>query len=80
MKIRLEKKLKFWIDAQVDTAMSHDIDADRNALVISVLTDFARGGDAERYVRPDGKIGWRATELFLDRIGEYEREADEYDA
>jgi hypothetical protein len=79
MKINLEKKLKFWIDCQVQAMKWRDHDADRQALVLSVLNDFVRGGDAESYLRSDGRVGWRATTLFVDRIEEYEREANEND-
>jgi hypothetical protein len=46
-------------------------------LVAEVLSEFERAGDAMRYVRADGKIGWKATPQMLDRLADAEREAVE---
>jgi hypothetical protein len=47
------------------------------ALIADVLSEFEQAGDAMRYRRADGKIGWKATQQMLDRLADAEREADE---
>jgi hypothetical protein len=47
------------------------------ALVAEVLSEFELAGDAMRYVRADGKIGWKLTPQMLDRLADAEREAVE---
>jgi hypothetical protein len=80
MAIRLEKKLKFWTDCQVQAMMSRDHDVDRPAVVLAVLEDFVQSCNAERYLRRDGQIGWRATASFHEQIREGEIEANEHNA
>jgi hypothetical protein len=36
---------------------------------------FATIRDAMRYLRADGKIGWKPTQLMLDRLADAERDA-----
>jgi hypothetical protein len=49
----------------------------RHALVSEVLSEFEQAGDAMRYVRADGKIGWKPTQWMLDKLADAEREAVE---
>lgn len=79
MRILLDKTLKRWIGYQVDAMMARDAEMDRNEIVLSVLGEFVRSGDAERYVRHDGKIGWRATTRFIEKMREGEEEAEQHD-
>ena len=77
MKPLLDKMLRQSIAYRVDAEIARDDELDRDELELSVLVEFARSGDAERYVRRDGKIGWRATKRFLETLREGETDADE---
>ena len=76
MKIRLDRKLKPFVHAQLANEMASDPDVKRQELLFAILAEFVRSGDAERYVRPDGRIGWRASRLMLERLEEEEAEAE----
>jgi hypothetical protein len=44
-------------------------------VVSEVLHEFEQAGDAMRYLRADGKIGWKPTQWMLDRLADGERDA-----
>jgi hypothetical protein len=75
MKLRMTKKLKFWVDVACEQRKSPTSPKGRHALVSEVLSEFEQTGDAMRYVRADGKIGWKLTPQMLDRLADAEREA-----
>jgi hypothetical protein len=75
MKSRMTKKLKFWVDVACEQRKASTSPRSRQALIAEVLSEFEEAGDAMRYVRADGKIGWKPTQLMLDRLADAEREA-----
>jgi hypothetical protein len=75
MKLRMTKKLKFWVDHACEQNKVKSADKNRQVLVSEVLCEFERAGDAMRYRRPDGKIGWKSTQRMLDRLADGERDA-----
>jgi hypothetical protein len=75
MKLRMTKKLKFWVDVACEQRKARTSPHGRHALVVEVLHEFERAGDAMRYLRADGKIGWKPTQWMLDRLADAEREA-----
>jgi hypothetical protein len=75
MKLRMTKKLKFWVDVACEQRKDSTFLKGRLALVSEVVREFEQTGDAMRYVRADGKIGWKLTPQMLDRLADAEREA-----
>jgi hypothetical protein len=75
MKLRMTKKLKFWVDVACEQRKESTFLKGRLALVSEVLREFEQTGDAMRYVRADGKIGWKLTPQMLDRLADAERDA-----
>jgi hypothetical protein len=75
MKLRMTKMLKFWVDVACGRKGTTLADKSRHALVTEVLREFEQTGDAMRYVRADGNIGWKLTPQMLDRLADAEREA-----
>jgi hypothetical protein len=75
MKLRMTKKLKFWVDVECEQRKAQTTPKSRQALVSEVLDEFEQAGDAMRYLRADGKIGWKATQWMLDRLADAERDA-----
>ena len=71
-KLRLDRVLGYWVGLQVNAALSTDEDLDRQEIQFEVLGQFVRSGDAERYVRRDGAIGWRASRHFMEWLTEAE--------
>ena len=77
MKLRMTKKLKFWVDVACEQRKASTFLKGRHALVSEVLHEFEQTGDAMRYVRADGKIGWKLTPQMLDRLADGERDAED---
>jgi hypothetical protein len=77
MKLRMTKKLKFWVDVACEQRKAQTASKSRHALVSEVLHEFEQAGDAMRYLRGDGRIGWKPTQWMLDRLADAEREAVE---
>jgi hypothetical protein len=75
MKLRMTKKLKFWVNHACEQNKAKSADKNRQVLVSEVLSEFERAGDAMRYLRADGKIGWKPTQWMLDRLADAERDA-----
>ena len=71
--------LKKNVGYQVDAEMACDDNLRRKEVTLFVLAQFARDGSAERYIRTDGRIGWRATQKLMEALSEGEMEAEEND-
>jgi hypothetical protein len=79
MKIRMQPILKRWIGYEVDAIMGSEHEVIRADAMVQVLAALARSGDAERYVRRNGKLAWRATKRFIEEIRAEELENNEVD-
>jgi hypothetical protein len=77
MKLRMTKKLKFWVNVACEQRKAQTTPKGRHALVSEVLSEFEQASHAMRYVRADGKIGWKPTQWMLDRLADAERDAIE---
>jgi hypothetical protein len=75
MKLRMTKKLKFWVNVECEQRKVRTSGTTGQALIAEVLHEFELAGDAMRYMRGDGKIGWKATQQMLDRLTDAERDA-----
>ena len=73
----MTKKLRFWVDVACEQRKALTCPKGRPALVSKVLHEFEQTGDAMRYVRADGRIGWKLTQQMLDRLADAKREAVE---
>jgi len=76
--MRIEKQLRRWVMDQVDRELERDDGRRRKDVIRSVLAQYARSGDAERYMRPDGHIAWRGTAKFREFLREDECNLDEF--
>jgi hypothetical protein len=80
MKLRISKTLKSWVDVAWEQGKREAPDTSKNALIAEVLHEWEETGDAMRYLRGDGKIGWKATAGMLGRLSDAEHEAkDEFE-
>jgi hypothetical protein len=77
MKLRISKTLKFWVDVACEQRKAQHVGNAEKSVVAEVLSDFEQAGDAMRYLRADGKIGWKTTRRMLDRLADGERDAIE---
>jgi hypothetical protein len=77
MKLRMTKKLKFWVDVACEQTKAQRGGKSMRALVAEVLSEFEQAGNAMRYLRADGKIGWKAAPRMRDWLADAECEAVE---
>lgn len=77
--MRIEKELRQWILNEVRAELEHNSTIERRDLIRAILARFVRSGDAERYIRRDGHVAWRATAKFCEWLEEGEWECDEFD-
>jgi hypothetical protein len=80
MKSRMSKTLKFWVDVECEHRKHRVAGESKQAFVAEILHEWEELGEAMRYLRPDGKIGWKATPRMRNRLADAERDAkDELD-
>jgi hypothetical protein len=75
MKFHMSPELGFWIEVEVSREASRYPGLSKPRLIAKVLSEFEQAGDAMRYLRADGKIGWKPTQWMLDRLADAERDA-----
>jgi len=76
MKIRIEKTLAFWVDAEINgIQIIQDPDASREELTRAVLNEFEENGYARRTLDKKGRIIWQATPAMQDYLKDCELDA-----
>jgi hypothetical protein len=75
MKRRMEKTLKFWVDAAYEEIKRDHMNLTRRQLLAQILQQYERRGDAMRYLNENGKIAWKASPRFLTMLADAERDA-----
>jgi hypothetical protein len=75
MKRRMEKTLKFWVDAAYEEIKRDHMNLTKRQLLAQILQQYERRGDAMRYLNEQGKIGWKASPRFLTMLADAERDA-----
>ena len=80
MNLRMDKTLLFWVDVAYQDLKNDHANLTKRQLVAHILREYESRGDAMRYLNVKGKIVWKATPSFLNRIADAERDAqDELD-
>ena len=77
MRIIVDDVLEFWISPAYEDAQSSGESKGRREFYLSELLEWEKRGSAMRYLDPQGRLAWRATPSFLERLAEEEREARE---
>jgi hypothetical protein len=76
----MDKTLRFWVDVAYEDKKWDHATITKRQLVAQILREYEGRGDAMRYVNAKGKISWKASPLFLTKLGDAERDAqDELD-
>jgi len=75
MKRRMEKTLKFWVDAAYEEIKRDHMNLTKRQLLAQILQQYERRGDAMRYLNEQGKIAWKASPRFLMMLADAERDA-----
>ena len=77
MKRRMEKTLKFWVDAAYEEIKRDHANLTRRQLLAQILQQYERRGDALRCLDKQGKIVWKASPRFLTMLADAERVAED---
>jgi hypothetical protein len=75
MKYHMDRTLRFWVEVEYDRSKTGLANLRRSEIIGGILIDYERKGHANRYVRRDGEIGWRATDKFREDLFEQEQDA-----
>jgi hypothetical protein len=76
MKLRMDKILRFWVDAAYEHIKREHRELTKHQLVAQILRKYERRGDAMRCLNNEGKISWKATPQFLAMLADAERDAE----
>ena len=77
MKIRIDRPLRFWVDAVYENIKFDHPKLTKGQLIAQILHLYQERRDAMRYFDANGKIGWKATPRFLMLLVNAEREAQD---
>ena len=75
MKHRMDKTLRFWVDVACEHIRQDHPNSTKRQLVAQILREYERRGDAQRCLNRHGKIVWKASRRFLDKLADSERDA-----
>jgi hypothetical protein len=75
MKLRMDKTLGFWVDVAREHIKSSRFT--REQLTTHILREYERFGHAMRSLDERGRICWKPTPSFLERLADAEREVEE---
>jgi hypothetical protein len=76
MNFRMGKILGFWVDAEYESRR-FQVRQSKTKLFCQILLEWEEDGDAMRYLDRSGRIRWKATPNFLERLHDAELEAKE---
>jgi len=77
MKLQTDKTLRFWVDAAYQHMKSDHTTLTKRQLLAHILRQYEWRGDAMRYVNAAGKVAWKASPLFLTKLADAERDAED---
>jgi hypothetical protein len=75
MKYYMARSLKFWVEAEHETTKHKYSALSRSQIIAGILGRLENGGYASRYLRKDGKLGWRATDEMREELFKQEQKA-----
>jgi hypothetical protein len=75
MKLRMDETLRFWTDAAAEHLKWDHPNLTKRQLLVHVLREYERRGDAMRCLNRHGRIVWKASPRFLSMLSDAERDA-----
>jgi hypothetical protein len=74
MKLRMDKTLRFWVDCSYEARKDQNTNHRKAELIVEILHEYERSGDAMRYLNAEGQIAWKASPWMLSRLADADRE------
>jgi hypothetical protein len=75
VKLQMEEILRFWAEVACENLQSSGANLTKRQLLVQILQQYERRGDAMRYLNEQGKIAWKASPRFLMMLADAERDA-----
>jgi hypothetical protein len=75
MNFRMDKTLRFWVDAAVEHIKSDHAKLTKRQLVAQILRIYEQRGDAMRCFNSRGELAWKASPRFLSMLADAECDA-----
>jgi hypothetical protein len=75
MKFRMDRTLRFWVDAAYEHIKSGNAKLTKRQLVNQILREYEKRGQALRCLNKRGRIIWKASPRFLTMLADAERDA-----
>jgi hypothetical protein len=80
----MTKTLRFWVDAEAERVDAEaedtggqNVACSKAQRIAEILHRYERAGEATRYLRADGRTGWKATSQMITRLADAEREVED---
>ena len=70
MTFRMDKTLRFWVDCSYEDKRYENANRTRAELIVEILREYERSGDAMRYLNVKGQIAWKTTPLMLQKLAD----------
>ena len=75
MQYHMDKTLGFWVEVEYENVKKKYPNLNQSQIIAGILCQRESVGHASRFVRKDGKIGWRATNKMRKDLRQEERDA-----
>lgn len=75
MRYHIDRTLRFWVIAECRTNRHRYPNLKRAEIIAGILGRLEKEGYASRYLRRDGKLGWRATDEMREELFKQEQNA-----
>jgi hypothetical protein len=75
----MDKTLRFWVDCSYEDRKHQHAHRPKTDLIVEILREYERHGDAMRYLNAKGQIAWKASPSMLSRLADAEREVEDDD-
>jgi hypothetical protein len=76
MKFRMDKILRFWVECSYAEMKFENPDCTKDQLLVEILRDYERAGNAMRYLDASGRVSWKASPAMLQHLADAEREVE----
>ena len=75
MKYHMDRSLKFWVQAEYRSTKHRYPNLKRSEIIAGILGQLESVAYANRYIRKDGKLRWRATDEMREDLFKQEQAA-----
>lgn len=75
MKYYMDRNLRFWVKAEYHNIKHQYSALKRSEIIAGILSRLESAGHASRYLRKDGRLGWRATDEMREDLFKQEQDA-----